>query len=125
MTLFNPNLSAIKNVQRRAMDDLCNIYRVSRVSGTYSDDETEIVTGTFSLPCGIEFTSGQIKDRGQVLLVDYDAVLRLPLEPAVNVTDRIELIEKGDTVISGSFMVHAYPKFNSTVQIVQLKRVKA
>jgi hypothetical protein len=112
----------LASTQSEAMNDLCTIYHVSYVTGSYSDDETQVLTGTFNVECGIQLTNGQIQERGQLLVVDYDAVLRLPSSQLVGLDDRIVLTEKGNTQISGTFMVHGYPVVNSSIQHIKLKR---
>lgn len=119
----HPNLSRLKQVQAAVMDDLCHIYRVSRSSGTYSTQITETRTLVHSgTPCGIQFTNGQTVRGGQVQFVEYDAILRVVDGITVLMTDEIELVEKGEFQISGTFKPFSHPKVNSSVQKVQLKR---
>jgi hypothetical protein len=92
------------------------------VTGTYSDNEVSIRTGTFSVPCGFYFTNGQIKEAGQVKMVDYDAVLRLPTNQPIYITDEVELVEKCMVHVSGTFLPTEYPEIGATAQIVHLKR---
>lgn len=112
----------LASTQIEAMNDLCTIYHVTYVTGTYSDDETQVLTGTFNVACGIRLTNGQIQQRGQLLLVEYDAIVRLPSTQIVHLDDRFVLIEKGNTQISGTFTVYGHPISNSSVQHVQLRR---
>lgn len=123
MPLNTATLQRLKNYQAETMDDRCNIVRVSFSSGTYSTQGTETRTMVSGVACGIEFTGGQIKQGGQVLLVDYDARLRLRADQPVFITDEIQLIEKGEFIVSGTFRPYSQPVVNSTVQHVPLKRV--
>lgn len=75
------------------------------------------------VPCGFDFTNGQLRQGSQVLLVEYDAVLRLPSNQPLLITDEVLLIEKGVTVVSGTFTPVSYPTVNSSVQKVNLRRV--
>jgi hypothetical protein len=111
--------------QNGVMDDLCCIVHVTRSSGTYSTQSTESRTMVSGVACGIQFTNGQLKQGAQVLLIEYDAILRLPSSQAVALTDEILLIEKGMTEISGTFRPVSYPVVSSTVQHVNIKRVVA
>lgn len=111
-----------QSLQTDAMDDLCHIAHITRSSGTYSTQSTETRSLVTGVACGIQFTNGQIKQGGQVLLVDYDAVLRLPANQPIFVTDEIELVEKGEYVVTGTFRPASNPVVNNSVQRVQLKR---
>jgi hypothetical protein len=113
----------MKSSQLVLMDDLCNIIHIVRSSGTYSTSSTETRSMVSGVVCGFQFTNGQITKGGQVLLVDYDAVLRLPSSQPVFVTDEVQLMEKGDTMVSGTFRPASNPVVNSSVQRVLLKRV--
>lgn len=117
------NLGSLAKAQLSVMDDLCNIYRVTTVSGTYGTSTRSVRTLLVSgVACGIQLTNGQIVQRGQVQFVDYDAVLRLRDTQTILTTDEIELIEKGDFVISGTFKPNSQPIVNSSVQKIRLKR---
>lgn len=117
--------SRLSAVQLDVMDDVCNIRHISFSSGTYSTQATETLTIVSGVACGFEFTGGKILQRGQASLVDYDAVLRLPTSQFIETSDEIELIEKGEFIISGTFRPYSAPITNSSVQIVQLKRITA
>ena len=115
-------LGRLASVQAEAMNDSCSIYRIALVSGTYgnvNETRTLYLSGT---PCGIQFTGGQVIQRGELTFVDYDVVLRLPDTVTIQVTDEIDLVEKGNFVVSGTFNVHSQPTVNSSVQHVNLKR---
>lgn len=113
----------LQYAQNNAMDDLCNIVHITRSSGTYSTQGTETRVMVSGVACGFDFTNGQIKKGGQVLLVDYDAILRLPAAQSVLVTDEIQLSEKGAYMVSGTFRPYSQPTVNSTVQYVPIKRI--
>jgi hypothetical protein len=115
--------SRLASVQADAMNDLCNITHLTFSSGTYSTQGTETRVMVSGVPCGIDFTGGNVVQRGQVLLVDYDAILRLSASQSILLTDEVQLIEKGEFVISGTFKPSSQPIVNSSVQKVQLKRV--
>ena len=116
-------LNKIQQIQADTMDDRCNIVHLTFSSGTYSTQGTETRVMVSGVACGIDFTDGQIMERGQVLLVDYDAILRLSASQSVLLTDEIQLMEKGEFLISGTFKPSSQPVVSSSVQHVQLKRV--
>jgi hypothetical protein len=111
-----------QGLQSDAMDDLCNIIHISLSSGTYSTQGTETHSMISGTPCGIHFTGGQVVERGQTLFVEYDAILRLPAAQSVLLSDEVQLIEKGEFLISGTFNVYSQPTVSSSVQHVPLKR---
>src|SRR6266511_3862534 len=101
-----------KTSQASNMDDLCHIKHVSMSSGTYGNS-VENYTNVTGVACGIQFTNTNIRQGGgQVLLVDYDVLLRLPLGTNIFITDEFTLVEKGDTQISGSFKPNGLPTVN-------------
>ena len=112
----------LASLQSEAMNDLCNIYSVSMASGTYGNNVETRVFSSSGTSCGIQFTNGKTAVRGQVQFVDYDVILRIPADVAVGMDDEIDLIEKGDFLISGTFKPYAYPVVSSSVQHVLLKR---
>lgn len=118
----NVDLSLLKSLQNEVMDDLCNIYHVSLSSGTYGNTVEARDIFVSGVPCGIKFTNGQVVSRGQVMLVDYDVVLRIADDIPVLTTDEFDLVQKGDFVVSGTFNVYSAPVVNSSVQHVNLKR---
>lgn len=117
-------LGRLASVQSEAMNDLCNIYQVSFASGTYGTQITETRSFRHSgTPCGIEFTDGQVQRRNEVAFVEYDCILRLSDATPVLMSDEIDLVEKGEFLISGTFKPASYPVVSSSVQHVKLKRI--
>src|SRR5688572_22858345 len=98
-----------KSARASHMGDICHIIHVSRASGTYSTQGSETRTMVSGVACGIDFTSGVIRQGNQVLVVDYDAVIRLPATYTVLPTDEIKLTEKGNYEISGTFKPNSQP----------------
>lgn len=123
-------LSKISAEQSAAMDDLCNIYSITRSSGTYSTQSTEVRNIRASgVACGIKFSDNTFRlgrttqsIAGDVLLIDYDVMLRLPASQVISIGDEVQLYEKGQFLVSGTFTLIAAPVVNSTVQRVGLRR---
>jgi hypothetical protein len=115
--------------QLDAMDDLCNIIHVSRGSGTFGTHSTYTRTVVSGIHCGIEFPQNIERNlrqgTEQLLLMDYDCILRVAPDQTIPLTSEIELVEKGEILISGTFRPVNLPTVNSSVQKVQLKRVVA
>lgn len=116
-------LTKLQSEQSDAMQDLCHIHHISHSSGTYGTKIAENRTSVTGVACGIDFTDGSVRQGNQVLVVDYDAILRLPASQTILLSDDIELIEKGEYLISGTFKPASQPVVTSTVQHIQLKRV--
>jgi len=116
-------LNKLKSSQRESMQDVCHIYRPSYASGTYGNDTltlTPIATGTL---CSFQFAIGDLRETNQLLVVDYDVMLRLPSTIPVRLDDNVTLYEKCNTIVSGTFTPSAQPIVNEMVQYVKLKRV--
>lgn len=130
-TLKDAELTRLQSEQVNAMDDVCHIYHVTRSSGTYGTHSTQSRTVVSGVACGIDFPKdvvrnlkqGNVQTSPQLLLMDYDCILRVAPSVSIKLTDEVELIEKGNLVISGTFRPVNPPVLNSSVQKVQLKRV--
>ena len=126
MSFTSEDYASMKATQAETMDDLCNIYSVTLSSGTYSTQATKtrtlVASGTM---CGILLTNGQIVQRGEIRFVDYDCMLRVQSDLSVKLTYEFDLIDKGNTMISGSFIPASQPVVNSSVQKIKLKRIVA
>lgn len=120
--LSTKELSRLRDAQAEAFNDTCNIFRVTKTAGTYSDDETTIITGTFSVPCGFEFVNGQINEGGQFILVPYDVILRLPTGTFIDTNDQIQLLSKGDIPVSGTFIPANALEIRHSIAKMALKR---
>lgn len=126
MKLFSPfNLDFLKVQQEGVFNDLCNIYQVFFVTGSMSDDETYVTSGTMNIPCSIEFNNGrfrQMRDNPQLLILDYDVMLTVSADVPVRSDSDIVLVEKGQFLVSGTFQPSSQPTVTSVVQHIQLKR---
>lgn len=118
----NLDLASLKRAQLDVMDDLCDIYTVSRSSGTYGNNVETRAYSYSGTHCGIRLTNGQVMIRGQLQFVDYDAILRVADTIVVHEDDEIELRQKGKFLISGTFKPYSAPVVNSTIQHILLKR---
>jgi hypothetical protein len=113
----------LKATHADSMQDLCHIQRTSMVSGTYGNSVETLTyahSGTF---CSFQFVNGTIRQAGQILLVDYDVTMRIPSTVTVGLRDEVTLVEKGNTMVSGTFRPSELPMVNEMVQYVKLKRV--
>lgn len=121
--LQHRDYTRLADVQADVMNDICNIHHISFSSGSYSTKSTETRTSVTGVACGFHLTNGTLVQRGQTILVEYDALLRLPANIPVGIGDDIELVERGEFVVSGTFKPYSAPIVNSSVQKIELKRV--
>jgi hypothetical protein len=121
--LPDAELNKLKASQRESMQDLCHIQRVTYVSGTYGNNVEQLAYLVSGTTCSFQFMLGTMREANQVLLVDYDVMMRIPSTIGIRLDDKVTLIEKGNTMVSGTFSPHTQPIVNEMVQYVMLKRV--
>ena len=116
-------LNKLKGSQAESMQDTCHIQRPTMASGTYGNSTETLVYLHSGTLCSFQFTNGSIREAGQILLVNYDVRLRLPSTVDIRLQDEVTLVEKGNTLVSGSFRPSQLPMVNESVQYVTLKRI--
>jgi len=103
--------------QVESFNDSCNLYHQSIT--TDSDTGEQIVgfdSGTFSVACGFVEASEYRNERGQIITIDADALLRLPSTQAIAVQDKV--VTHGKTyAVDGVSPGHH-------IQIVKLTEIK-
>lgn len=74
-----------------AMNDLCDIYHFNGTADSLGEITQSWDTGTFSVVCGfVEPTKTQARaERGQIVIIDVEAQLRLPQSQSIEVQDKI------------------------------------
>lgn len=121
MIFTSDQLDAMRAAQESHMNDVINI---THRTPYYSNGET-LYSGVVQsgVACGFNFTEGIEIDRGQVIVVDYDAYVRLPLGTTIDINDWVTLTTLAGVTMSGyTFEVFEYPKFGTTALVVDLKR---
>ena len=76
--------------QVESFNDSCSLYH--QAITTDSDTGEQIVgfdSGTFSVACGFVEASEYRNERGQIITIDADALLRLPSTQAIAVQDKV------------------------------------
>ena len=103
--------------QAESFNDSCSLYHQSVT--TDSDTGEQIVgfdSGTFSVACGFVEASEYRNERGQIITIDADALLRLPSTQAIAVQDKV--VTHGKTyAVDGVSPGHH-------IQIVKLTEIK-
>ncbi len=91
--LTDTELTRMQDTQEDAMLDTCSIltHVETNVSGELQSSWTE--SGNRS-PCGIRIKKSREIHRSDLSIVRTDAQLRLPINTAVNPTDRIKIITR-------------------------------
>lgn len=115
--------AAYKHMAEDSFEDICNILHTSYTTGSYSDDEVAVITGSYNVSCGFYMTNGQMRKSGQLVLVNYDAIVRLSLEQTVDIDDQIELVQKGGQLVSGTYVPQSPPEIGPSVITVRLVKV--
>ena len=121
--LTSGTVTRLQTIQESAMTDKCEIIRYFNATGSYGEN-VPTVTGTFETMCGFQFVGGEVKDRqGAVTLVEYDGILRLPLDQSILLTDQIHLTRKGYKVTDLYFYPYEQPQLSNSVQKLHVKKV--
>lgn len=64
-----------------------------------------------STPCGLEMKSGEERDRDTMTLVQYDAILRLPITFTIDVRDRFQVTKRqGESITPLTFELRSPPQ---------------
>ena len=76
--------------QIESFNDSCNLYH--KAITTDSDTGEQLIgfdTGTFNIACGFVESNEYKNERGQIITIDADALLRLPSTQAIAVQDKV------------------------------------
>lgn len=106
------------------MQDICSIDAYS-VSYDSFGDAVETWIPSSGIACGLEMAGGKETYKGQLIVLNIDAIIRLPLDTTVNVKDRITISQRFGVAISGlQFEVVDFPKRGPSGLVVGLKRIE-
>lgn len=121
MIFTTDQLTAMRAAQSSHMNDVIDI---ENRTPYYSNGET-LYSGVVQsgVACGFNFTQGVEIDRGQVIVVDYEAEVRLPLGTVIDINDKVTLTELAGETHDEVFDVFEYPRFGTTAKLVRLKRI--
>ncbi len=114
--ITSTELVRMTTTQEEAMNDLCNIYRVTH----YQDSNTgqlmdSFDSGTFNVACGLAVGPEFRNERGQVVTIDADAVLRLASGQSLAVGDKVTA--RGKTYFADGVQL------GRNVQVVKLQEI--
>lgn len=97
-----------------SFEDTCNLYTFSGYIDSYGDEIASYAV-TSGISCGFSYNSAMKDERGQAVILEADAVLRLSLNQDISIKDKVDVRSKFytvDGVIKGS-----------TVTVVELKEL--
>lgn len=105
------------------MLDACIIERYSRAYDGYG---SEVITYTSSglVKCGLEQRPGFERHDRTKTTVEYDAILRLPIGTAINVKDRVKIVNRFGTAADSVYEVASPIQQGASGLRILLKRVE-
>jgi hypothetical protein len=117
-------LARIQSSQLETLHDTCIIQTFSSSgSNTFG---SPVVTYTDGSPvkCALWENNGIKEYRGNVILTEADATLRLPANTVITTKDRVKITYIYGSPVTGSFIyaVYSEPKNGLSGQVVELKR---
>jgi hypothetical protein len=110
-------LARMTSTAVESMNDRCDLYTFTGgQDSTTGEVKSTWDSGHFSIACGFVEASELMNERGEIITIDADAILRVPYGQAIGVKDKISArskIYQVDGVTPGR-----------NVQIAQLKEIK-
>jgi hypothetical protein len=98
-----------------SFEDTCNIMVWSGYSDAYTDELDSWPTTLSGVLCGFAYKKAFESERGQLVILEDEAVLRLSLEQDISVKDKVEVRNK-------TFSVDGINE-GITVKVVDLKEL--
>jgi hypothetical protein len=121
MIFTTEQLTAMKAAQSSHMNDTVDI--INRTP-FYSNGETLYTQVVQSgVACGFDFTGGKEIDKGQVIITDYNADMRVPLGTEISINDWVILRTLAGETHDEAFEVIEEPRFGTTALHVNLKQL--
>lgn len=105
-----------KAIAEDSFEDTCNILVWSGSSDSYTDEIDTWPTTISGVECGFSYKKALESERGQIVILEDEATLRLSLDQAISVKDKVE-------VRNTTFSVDGYID-GSTVKVVNLKKLE-
>lgn len=97
-----------------SFEDTCDIYTFSGLIDSYGDEQS-FFTVTSGVSCGFSYGKASEDERGQTVILQADAVLRLSLAQPISVKDKVDVRNKFYTVDGVTDGI--------TVKVVELKEL--
>jgi len=106
-----------KAIAEASFEDTCNILVWSGYSDNYTDELDSYPTTASGVSCGFTYGKSMENERGQIVILESEAILRLSLEQELSVKDKVEVRNK-------IFFVDGVTE-GSTVKVVNLKELES
>lgn len=98
------------------MNDLCDIYHVTRYQDSLTGQLMDSFdSGTFNVACGLAIGNEYRNERGQIVTIDADAVLRLASGESLSIGDRV--VARGKTYATDGVSL------GHNIQVVKLQEI--
>lgn len=89
------DLTGMRETQVGHMLDTCQILAYSPgVRNKFNEADDPVYTAGDPIPCGLDMRSGSERYGLKMTVIQYDAVLRLPLQTPLKETDRVQVIAR-------------------------------
>ncbi len=123
-TLSLAEINSLRKTAGETFLDSCTLDRVVTSGNSYGEIIQSWVSDS-EIQCGLEMTGGIEKVSGEVIVVERDAVIRLPLNTLIDIRDRITLTKKYGITVSGiQFEIISLPKIGASAMRLDLKKVE-
>lgn len=114
-------LERMQGVQEGAMQDTCIILQYAAGSGDYGYGQPTYTTGA-TVACGLNHKAREVMQDTQVVLTD--AVLRLPIDTAVDNLDRVKVTKRyGMAITPETYEILGQPDRGPSGLVLNLRRV--
>lgn len=87
-----------RQIAEDSFEDTCNILVWSGYSDSYTDELDSYPTTISGVSCGFRYNKSMKDERGQVVILEDEATLRLSLNQTISDKDKVEIRNKTFTV---------------------------
>ena len=125
MLLNSQDLAAMRETQSAAMHDTGRVLAYTAgVRDEFGAYSAVTYTAQTAISCGIEMKPGSERYGAERITVNYDAILRMPLDTAITERDRFEVLTRyGETVDALVYEVAAPVQRGPSASRVLLRKV--
>lgn len=105
-----------KAIAEDSFEDTCNIMVWSGYSDSYTDELDSYPTTLSGVSCGFDYSKSMKDERGQIVVLEDEATLRLSKDQDISIKDKV--VARGKT-----FTVDGINE-GITVQVINLKELE-
>jgi hypothetical protein len=87
-----------RQIAEDSFEDLCNILVWSGYSDSYSDGLDSWPTTISGVQCGFSYAKAFESERGQLVILEDEGILRLSLDQSISTKDKVEVRDRLFTV---------------------------